>query len=138
LIDTLVDAKAMQVAGVLGPAGVVELADGVLTLEYDSDHEGLRRRGEKMIGDINEVLTALAGMPILCKLQAGDGADAQRPVRRAFGGLSAAETAEIAEDPAVKALLDAFKGTVMDTRRDPLAGLATEVEPEEDVGSERH
>jgi hypothetical protein len=116
-------AKQMPVAGVLGPAKVVSFSGGVLSLEYTGDYEGLRRRGVKIIDDINRIFTALAGMEITCKLVPADHADSQGPAQRAFGGLSTAETTEIAKDPAVKVLIDSFAGTLLDARRDPNAGL---------------
>ena len=123
VIDALGDAKQMPVAGVVGPAKVIGLSGGVLSLEYSGDYEGLRRRGVKINDDINRIFTALAGMEITCKLVPADIADSQGPAQRAFGGLSTAETTEIAKDPAVKVLIDAFAGTLLDARRDPTAGL---------------
>jgi len=123
VIDALSAAKEMPVAGVVGPAEVASLAGGVLCLEYSADYDGLRRRGVKMIDEINRAMTVLAGMEITCKLNPVDGADAQTPVPRAFGGLSTTETSEIAKDPAIKVLLDSFSGTLLDARRDPGSGL---------------
>ncbi len=108
----------MAVAGVIGPADVLSLSDGVLCLEYSADYEGLRRRGEKIIDDINRALTALSGAEITCKLNPADGVDSQGVPRRVFGGLSSAETSEISRDPAVKVLLESFDGTLSDARRD--------------------
>jgi hypothetical protein len=122
VIDALTAAGQMPVAGVIGPADVVSLSDGVLCLEYDADYEGLRRRGVKIIDEINQALTALAPGEITCKLNPADGVDAQGPARRAFGGLSTAETSEISRDPAVKVLLESFNGTLSDARRDAAAG----------------
>ena len=119
VIDALTADKKMPVAGVIGPADVVSLSDGVLCLEYSADYEGLRRRGEKILDEINRALTDLAGTAIACKLNSADGVDPQEPPRRAFGGLSTAETSEISRDPAVKVLLELFDGTLSDARRDP-------------------
>ena len=119
VIDALTAEKAMPVAGVIGPAEVVSLSDGVLCLEYSADYEGLRRRGVKIIDDINRALSALSGAEITCKLNPADGVDTQGAQRRAFGGLSTAETSEISRDPAVKVLLESFEGTLSDARRDP-------------------
>jgi hypothetical protein len=116
--DALTAEKKMAVAGVIGPADVLSLSDGVLCLEYSADYEGLRRRGEKIIDEINRALSALSGMEITCKLTPVDGVDPQEPPRRAFGGLSTAETSEISRDPAVKVLLESFDGTLSDARRD--------------------
>ena len=118
VIDALTAANEMPVAGVIGPADVVSLSDGVLCLEYSADYEGLRRRGEKIIDDINRALSALAGVEITCKLNPAEGVDSQEPQRRAFGGLSTAETSEISRDPAIKVLLESFDGTLSDARRD--------------------
>jgi len=112
----------MAVAGVIGPADVLSLSDGVLCLEYSADYEGLRRRGEKIIDEINRALSDLSGVEITCKLNSVDGVDPQEPPRRAFGGLSTAETSEISRDPAVKVLLESFDGTLSDARRDPGGG----------------
>jgi len=109
----------MQVAGVLGPARPTGFSDGALNLEYSGDYEGLRRRGLKITEDIDRVLTSLAGRDIKCDLTPSEHSDSQGPVLRAFGGLSTAETEEIAKDPAVKTLLDSFEGTLLDARRDP-------------------
>ncbi|MBL7219677.1 MAG: hypothetical protein ISS69_06165 [Phycisphaerae bacterium] len=119
VMDALTDERQMPVVGVIGPADVVSLSDGVLCLEYSTDYEGLRRRGEKIIDDINMALTALAGTEITCKLEPADGVDTQEPARRAFGGLSTDETSEISRDPAVKVLLESFDGALSDVRRDP-------------------
>jgi hypothetical protein len=108
----------MPVAGVLGPVKVLSLSDGVLRLEYNADYEGLRRRGEKIIGEINRAMTALAGTEITCRLVPADGVDTCKPAQRAFGGLSTEETSEITKDPAVKMLLELFDGTLADARRD--------------------
>ena len=115
----------MPVAGVLGPARPVSLAGGVLSLEYAADYEGLRQRGLKMTGEIDAAMTALSGKKLTCKLSPADGSDSQEPARRAFGGLSAAETAEVSKDPAVKTMIDEFGGTLLDVRRDMDAGLPT-------------
>ena len=122
VVDALTAARQMPVAGVIGPADVISLSDGVLCLEYSADYEGLRRRGEKIIDEINGALTALAGTEITCKLSPADGVDPQAPPQRAFGGLSTAETSEISRDPAVKVLLESFDATLSDARRDPGAG----------------
>ena len=122
VIDALTAAGQVPVAGVIGPADVVSLSDGVLCLEYSADYEGLRRRGVKIIDEINRALTALAPAEITCKLNPADGVDARGPARRAFGGLSTAETSEISRDPAVQALLESFDGTLSDARRDALPG----------------
>ena len=119
VIDALTVEKAMPVAGVIGPADVVSLSDGVLCLEFSADYEGLRRRGKKIVEEINRALTALAGTPITCRLNPAEGVDTQAPAQRAFGGLSTGETSEISRDPAVKILLDTFEGTLSDARRDP-------------------
>ena len=119
VIDALTVERQMPVVGVLGPADVVSLSDGVLCLEYSADYEGLRRRGVKILDDINRALTALAGTEITCRLEPGDGVDIQEPARRAFGGLSTDETSEISRDPSVKVLLELFDGTLSDVRRDP-------------------
>ncbi|MCP4377985.1 MAG: hypothetical protein GY794_17645 [bacterium] len=118
VIDALAYAREMPVAGVLGPAKVLSLSDGVLRLEYNGDYEGLRRRGEKIIDEINRTMTALAGTEITCRLVPGDGVDTHKPAQRAFGGLSTEETSEITKDPAVKMLLELFDGTLADARRD--------------------
>jgi hypothetical protein len=123
VIDALSYARQMPIAGVLGPAGVLRFASGVLDLEYSADYEGLRRRGVSIIDDVNAAMTSLANTDIRCNLLAADGADTQGPIARAFGGLSTAETAEIAEDPSVKTLIDSFDGSLLDVRRDPGAGL---------------
>ncbi|MDP6544678.1 MAG: hypothetical protein QGH60_11850 [Phycisphaerae bacterium] len=120
--DALTAEEKMAVAGVIGPADVVSLSDGVLCLEYSADYEGLRRRGVKIVDDIDRALTALAGTEITCKLNPAEGVDPQAPPRRAFGGLSTAETSEISRDPAVKILLESFEGTLSDARRDPQSG----------------
>ena len=117
-MDALTAGGQMSVAGVIGPADVVSLSDGVLCLEYSADYEGLRRRGVKIIDEINRALTALAGVAITCKLNPADGVDPQGPPQRAFGGLSTAETSEISRDPAIKVLLESFDGTLSDARRD--------------------
>ncbi|MDP6633753.1 MAG: hypothetical protein QGG42_02550 [Phycisphaerae bacterium] len=123
IIDAVSDAREMPVAGVLGPAKVLEFSGAVLNLEYSADYEGLRRRGVKIIDDINRVLSALSGSEITCELLPGDNADSQGPAQRAFGGLSTAETTEISKDPSVKILIDSFSGTLLDARLDPMAGL---------------
>ena len=123
VINALSAAREMPVAGVIGPAKVASLRAGVLSLEYNADYDGLRHRGLKMVDEINRAMTVLAGVEITCKLNPTDGVDAQSPAQRAFGGLSTAETREIAKDPAVKILLDSFGGTLLDARRDPGAGL---------------
>jgi len=119
--DALTAEKKMAVAGVIGPADVLSLSDGVLCLEYGADYEGLRRRGEKIIDEINGALSDLAGAKITCKLNPAEGVDPQEPPRRAFGGLSTTETSEISRDPAVKVLLETFNGILSDARRDPQA-----------------
>jgi hypothetical protein len=113
----------MSVAGIIGPAKVVSLSDGVLILEYGVDYDGLRQRGVKMLDEINRAMCVLAGMEITCKLNPADGIDTQKPAPRAFGGLSSAENADIANDPAIKVMIDSFNGILLDTRRDPGAGL---------------
>jgi hypothetical protein len=113
----------MSVAGVIGPAEVVSFSGGVLCLQYGADYDGLRQRGAKMLDDINRAMGVLAGMEITCELKPADGVDAQKPAPRAFGGLSSAENADIANDPAVKVMIDSFNGILLDTRRDPGAGL---------------
>ena len=119
----------MLVAGVVGPAKVASFSDGVLVLEYSADYGGLCERGRKILDDINSAFTGLAGMAITCRLQPVEGSDSQQPARRAFGGLSTAETAEIAKDPAVSILIDSFKGTLLDARRDIGPGMPP-VDPE--------
>ena len=121
-MDALTAGGQMSVAGVIGPADVVSLSDGVLCLEYSADYEGLRRRGVNIIDEINRALTALASAEITCKLNPADGVDSQGPPQRAFGGLSTAETSEISRDPAIKVLLESFDGTLSDARRDTGAG----------------
>jgi hypothetical protein len=113
----------MSVAGMIGPAEVVSLSDGVLCLEYGADYDGLRQRGVKMLDEINRAMTVLAGMEITCKLNPADGVDTQKPAPRVFGGLSSAETRDIANDPAIKVMIDSFSGTLVDTRRELGPGL---------------
>jgi len=122
----------MPVAGVLGPAKVARFASGVLDLEYSADYEGLRRRGVSTIDDINSALTSLANTEIECNLLSADGADSSGPIARAFGGLSTAETDEIAKDPSVKILIDSFNGSLLDARRDPGAGFSVDASSESD------
>ncbi|MDP7287648.1 MAG: hypothetical protein QGH94_06620 [Phycisphaerae bacterium] len=124
VVDALGSAGQEPVAGVLGPARVSGLSNGVLTLEYTSDYDGLRKRGVEAVDDVNRALTALANMEITCNLVSSDGSEPLEPTPRVFGGLSSDEIAELSKDPSVKALTDSFSGSLLDARRDLGAGLA--------------
>ena len=65
-------------------------------------------------------------VPNYSKLNSTAGVDPQGAPRRAFGGLSTAETSEISRDPAVETLLESFDGTLSDARCDPAGGLIAE------------
>jgi len=131
VVTNLSARRKMQVAGVLAPAKVLAFEGGELKLAYDASHEAIRRQcAERLDGPIRSALGELAGRDIRCEYVANGGAGGEVAAPpRAMGRLSTAEKAEIANDPAIRAVTGLFGGEVVDIRQDdslPPTGEADE------------
>ncbi|OPX21977.1 MAG: hypothetical protein B1H04_05735 [Planctomycetales bacterium 4484_123] len=107
------------VAGLLGPAVVLGLEGQTLRLGYDEAHETIRRRcEERMDGEITTVLGQLFGQEVRCQYvptgRAGKAPAPRQPTQSAR--LSSAQRDEVANDPAVRAVMDYFQGSLFDVR----------------------
>ena len=109
-----------HLAGLLGPAKVLGVEGDTVRLGFDESHESLRQRCAGGMGEkIALALGGLFGREVRCEYvptgEAGQAPPSRTPVRTAV--LPTAERAEIAKDPAVKAVTDLFGGTLADVKR---------------------
>ncbi len=117
VIAKLFSMRLFQAAGCLRPARVLDFDDGTLTLGFDGEHEGLRRRcAGPLAKSIEEALSELAGREIQCHYASTNQVGAA-PQRRL--NLSNNEKRQVYADPAVKEALSLFGGEVIDIRRQP-------------------
>ena len=112
-----------HVSGLLGPARVVGLDGATLKLGYDASHENIRQRASRQDKQVAAALGELFGRPLRCEYVPTGEAGAPLPADNgAVPVLSSAERAEVAADPAVKAVLDFFDGSLTHIRREVAAG----------------
>lgn len=116
VVAALARHRAGHISGLLAPAKVLSVDGDVLRLGYDQGHEGIRRRcADRMDEQITSALGRLFGREVRCEYVATGAAG--EPPQPANAALSTAERTELNNDPAVKAVLDFFGGSVTDIRR---------------------
>ena len=111
-----------QVAGMLSPAKVLGLTGDTLRLGFDSAHEAIRQRcAERMDETIAQALGGLFGRQgVVCEYVPTDESPVAAAPASANTAISSAQRAQINNDPAVKAVLDFFDGTITNiTRQTP-------------------
>ena len=139
--------------GLLSPAVVLGVEGETLRLGYGAAHAGLIGRAERSREAISAALSNLFHRPVQCRFEAGQAPEAPRPdtsgtayqpsaakapaERKPIAVprnpvISTAERAEVAEDPAVKAVLEHFDGTLADIRYSQAAGQSPEDAPLEE------
>ncbi len=124
IVSALNSNRQGHVAGLLRPAKVLGLTGDTLRLGFDSAHEPIRKRcAERMNDAITSALGGLFGRgTVVCEYVPAGEADSQATPAptNANAAISSAQRAEINNDPAVKAVLDFFDGTVTNiTRQTP-------------------
>jgi len=109
-----------HISGLLAPAKVLEVSGEKLRLGYAPTHEAIRQRAARNDELIAEALTKLFHRPVRCEYVAVEGADAEAPpLGVANLAVSSAQRAEVAADPAVRAVLDFFDGSIINIVRTP-------------------
>ena len=112
------------VSGLLAPAKVLEVSGPTLRLGFDAAQEALQRRCEGVGEQIDAALGKLFGRQVHCEYvptgEPGEAPAPKQPVQAA--PLSTAERNEIGNDPAVKAVLEFFGGTIEAIRLAPPPG----------------
>ncbi len=124
VIARLFSARASQVAGCLRATEPVSFRDGVLTLGFDGNHEGLRDRCRKTLGkSIEDALTGIAGSPVRCEYVSVGESDspAAAVAPPSAMSVSSEDKKQVHNDPAVKQVLSLFGGEIVDIRKQPLA-----------------
>ena len=102
----------------LRPAKVLGLTGDTLRLGFDSAHEAIRKRcAERMDETIAQAIGGLFGRPgVVCEYVPTDESPAAAAPANANAAISSAQRAQINNDPAVKAVVDFFDGTVTNIR----------------------
>jgi len=116
VVAALTRNRAGQASGLLAPAQVLAVEGDVLRLGYDRAHETIRRRCvDRMNEQITSALGKLFGREVRCEYVSADspGRSTPQPINTA---LSTTERAALNQDPAVKAVLDFFDGSVTNIR----------------------
>ena len=133
LAETLAGSGYGQVAGLLRPAKVLALEGDTLKLGYDQAHERLRQQAQRQDGQVTAALGGLFSRPVGCEYVCTG--EAGQPIVNSNDGsvvLSSAERKKLAADPAVKAVMDLFDGSVTSVRRMPPAAAAEEKDDKSD------
>ncbi len=132
--EALAETPQARVSGLLRPAKVLGLDGDALKLGYDQAHESLREQARRQDGQVTAALGKLFGREVRCEyVPTGDAGEPLRNNSNHEGSvvLSSAERAAVAADPAVKAVLDFFDGSVTDIRR-PAAAAGEPAEDDEE------
>ena len=133
VVENLVAAGKVRVAGLLRPCKLTGLNGEVMKLQYSAEHESLRRQAAEQMGPaVDAAMTQLFGRRVRCEFgsYAGDGGAASG-ARSCFGALSSEERNHAARDPAVKRVMTLFDGELIDIRRDsPVGGDGAEADEE--------
>ena len=109
-----------HISGLLAPAKVLEVSGETLRLGYAPAHEPIRRRAVRNEELIAEALAKIFQRSVRCEYVAVEGADAEAPpLGVANLAVSSAQRAEVAADPAVRAVLDFFDGSIINIVRTP-------------------
>ena len=108
-------------SGLLAPAKVLELSGPTLRLGFDAAQAALQRRCSGLGDQIDAALGTLFGRHVHCEYVAtGEPGEAPAPRQAAqAAALSTAERNEIGNDPAVRAVLEFFGGTIEAIRSAP-------------------
>ncbi len=112
------------VSGLLAPAKVLEVSGPTLRLGFDAAQGALQRRCEGVGDRIDAALGKLFGRQVHCEYvptgEPGEAPAPKQPLQTV--PLSTAERNEIGNDPAVKAVLEFFGGTIEAIRSAPPPG----------------
>ena len=116
IVGALATARQGQVSGLLAPAKVLQLDDSTVRLGFDDAHESIRKRCQAMADRIDSALGKLFGRRVHCEYVPTGApgaptapANGQAP---AAPRLSTADRQEVNGDPAVRAVLDFFDGSI--------------------------
>ena len=116
-----VGSHAASLGGLLKPARVLSAEPGAVQLGYDTEYEAMRQRAVgDSAGRIEEALSRLAGRPVKCRFvpTGRSGGPAMTAGGVPMGGISTEQRQQVADDPAVRAVLELFGGQLADVRLD--------------------
>ena len=121
VLSALVREKLGSLTGLLNAAKVLGVDGQTLRLGFPGAHENLRQRCQNEDEAIRAALSRVFGRPVQCEysvVAAAPGEEGKALAERpAAAALSTAQRTEISKDPAVKAVLDFFGGSIVDFPR---------------------
>ena len=122
----VVEVASPSVAGALTPAKVLAVEPDALRLGFDTEFEPMRTRAITIAPRITEAFSQLAGQPMRCELVSTCKSNGQVAAinGQALRGVSSEERKQIANDPAVRAVVEMFNGELTDIRPDVQPGTA--------------